>query len=231
MANLHPRGKRVPRAYAGSSAILLLAMTLPVLAQVTAPELQPDMPITIDAESTEFDYDTNSLLFRGLRLDQGNLGIRADLAETAKLDFDDGTWNFSGNVTVEADGTRLYCDAAELRFVNHQLESAILTGAPARFEQNLAGTNTVNSGEAETISYLLSDGRLQLDGKARFSDGTNAISGQLITYDLTAQRLTADSGDSGPVTILIDPGTRLPASDDKSAAPAESPADSEARSP
>ncbi|MEE4185528.1 MAG: lipopolysaccharide transport periplasmic protein LptA [Gammaproteobacteria bacterium] len=203
----------MPLTRARFVGFLLLVATAPAAAQVTAPELQPDMPITIDAESTEFDYDSNSLLFRGLRLDQGNLGIRADLAETAKLDFDDGTWNFSGNVTVEADGTRLYCDAAELRFVNHQLQSAVLTGMPARFEQSVAGADNVNSGEAETISYLLADGRLQLDGKARFSDGVNAISGQLITYDLTAQRLTAGSGESGPVTILIDPGTRLPDSD------------------
>ena len=200
-------------------------------AQVSAPELQPEMPITIDAESTEFDYDKNSLVFRGLRLDQGNLGIRADLAETAELDFDDGTWKFSGNVIVEADGTRLYCADAELRFVSHQLESAVLTGTPARFEQAVVDTNTVNSGEAKTISYLLSGGTLQLAGNARFSNGVNAISGELITYDLTAQRLTAGAGDSGPVKILIDPGSRLPTESNDSGALGESLDSAEAATP
>jgi len=229
MASSHLSGRHTARQRTGFCGALLLMAA--AQAQVTAPELQPDMPITIDAESTEFDYDTNSLVFRGLRLDQGNLGIRADLAETAKLDFDDGTWNFSGNVTVEADGTRLYCDAAVLRFIDHQLESAVLTGAPARFEQIVAGNDSVNSGEAETISYLLADGRLQLDGKARFSDGVNAISGQMITYDLTAQRLTAGSGEDGPVTILIDPATRLPNNDSDTGATPTPPDGGEAGPP
>lgn len=200
-------GRKTPAQLAGA---FLLVHALSVAAQVTAPELQPEMPITIDAESTAFDYDSNSLVFRGLRLDQGNLGIRADLAKTEKLDFDDGIWNFTGNVSVEADGTRLYCEAAELRFVDHQLESAVLTGAPARFEQDVINAETVNSGEAATISYQLSGGTLQLAGDARFTDGTNKISGELITYDLTAQRLTAGAGESGPVVIVIDPKTRLP---------------------
>jgi lipopolysaccharide export system protein LptA len=46
---------------------------------------------------------------------------------------------------------------------------------------------------------------LQLSNEARFSDGTNEISSDLITYDLQEKHLTADSGDTGPVKILIDP--------------------------
>jgi lipopolysaccharide export system protein LptA len=51
-------------------------------------------------------------------------------------------------------------------------------------------------------------GTLKLVGAARFSDGVNEISGELITYDLTRGRLTAGSGDSGPVKILIEPPSR-----------------------
>jgi lipopolysaccharide transport protein LptA len=192
------------------TVMLTAGLAHSVWAQVAAPELQPNMPITIDAESTEFDYESSRLVFRGLRLDQGNLGIRADLAETSELDFKDGEWQFMGNVTVEADGTSLYCDTAALRFVDHQLTAAVLRGGPARFEQRVVDSDTVNSGEANEINYLLTGGTLELSGAARFSDGANEISGELITYDLAAQRLTAGSGDSGPVKILIDPATRLP---------------------
>lgn len=173
------------------------------------PELQPDVPITIDADSSEFDYDTRRLVFHGLRLDQGNLGIQADLAETDKLDFTDGVWIFSGNVVVETETANLYCDKARLMFVNHQLTAAELSGTPARFEQIIEGTEEVNSGEANSIRYALQKGTLELRNDARFSDGANEISGDLITYDLTTRHLRAGSGDSGPVKILIEPPSDL----------------------
>ena len=178
-------------------------MTTATLAQT--PELQPDIPITIDAVSSEFDYASGKLLFRDLYLDQGNLGIRADLAQTDKLDFNSGIWLFSGNISVEADMTSLHCDEATLQFKDHELITAVLRGGPARFEQRVPESKQINSGEGREIQYDMVGGTLQLSGDARFSDGVNEISGDLIAYDLTLRRLTAGSGDSGPVKILIEP--------------------------
>jgi lipopolysaccharide export system protein LptA len=209
MANLSPNSSNhtgYRRTLALTAAALIAIVSINAWSQGRAPELQPDMPITIDADSSEFDYASNRLVFRKLRLDQGNLGIEADLAETDKLDFNDGQWVFSGNVVVDADSTRLSCDRALLTFVNHQLSSAELTGRPAKFEQRLEESGDKNSGEANSIIYNLSSGTLQLKEDARFSDGSNEISGALITYDLIARNLTAGSGDSGPVKIIIEPG-------------------------
>lgn len=209
MANLSPsplnnHGYR--RTLNLAVAALTAVISINAWGQGRAPELQPDMPITIDADSSEFDYASSRLIFRKLRLDQGNLGIEADLAETDKLDFNDGQWVFSGNVVVVADSTSLSCDRALLTFVNHQLTLAELTGSPAKFEQRLEESGEKNSGEANSIIYELSSGTLQLKEDARFSDGSNEISGALITYDLIARNLTAGSGDSGPVKIIIEPG-------------------------
>jgi len=201
MANLPPDIKLM-----GIVAIALLAAANAM--SQDAPVLQPDMPITIDAESSEFDYESSRLRLRGLRLDQGNLGIRADLAETDKLDFNEGEWTFSGNVQVEADSTRLRCDDATLNFLNHQLLDARLTGDPASFEQPAPDSERVNTGAANEIVYDMSAGTLQLIGNARFSDGVNEVSGELITYDITRSRITAGAGDSGPVKILIEPPAR-----------------------
>lgn len=194
---------------------LLLASVADAPAQDTAaalPELpttvQTDLPIMIDADSSEFDYAGGRLVFQGLRLDQGNLGIRADLAETDKLDFNAGQWTFSGNVVVEADNTRLECDSAELRFKDHELTGATLRGSPARFEQPAKDSEQINTGAAEEIVFDMPAGTLTLMGEARFSDGLNEISGDMITYDLTRGRLTAGAGDSGPVKILIEPPSR-----------------------
>lgn len=196
-----------PDTWQGLWALLILLFATAPGAQ-DVPELDSDMPITIDAESSEFDYATSRLVFRGLRLDQGNLGIRADLAETDKLDFEEGTWNFSGNVVVEADTTKLNCETANLSFRNHQLQEATLQGEPARFEQPAPESNQINSGAAREIIYNMNAGTLKLVGEARFSDGVNEISGEVITYDLLRGRLTADAGDSGPVKILIEPPTQ-----------------------
>ena len=190
------------RILAGSALAMFLLATSH--AEDILPELQTDIPITIDADSSEFDYESSRLVFHGLRIDQGTLGIEADIGETDKLDFTNGMWVFTGNVSVEAETAKLTCDKARLKFVNHQLVEATLTGGPARFEQFLPDTAQSNTGEARVIVYKLAEGTLQLENDARFSDGSNEISGDLITYDLTARRLTAGSGDSGPVKILIE---------------------------
>lgn len=190
------------------TALMFVTAAASVDAQTRMPALQPNMPIIINAESSEFDFTNNLLVFHGLRLDQGTLGVKADLAETDKLDFENGMWILTGNVVVVADNAVLYCDKARLRFVNHQLISAELTGEPARFEQTTGESDRVNSGEANSIIYKLTEGILQLTDNARFSDGTNKISGDMITYDLQARRLTAGSGNSGPVKILIEPPRR-----------------------
>jgi lipopolysaccharide transport protein LptA len=209
MANLSPNSLNI-HSYRRTLSLAVAALTavfsINAWGQARAPELQPNMPITIDADSSEFDYASSRLIFRKMRLDQGNLGIEADLAETDKLDFNDGQWVFSGNVVVEADSTKLSCDRALLTFLNHQLTSAELTGRPAKFEQRLEESGEKNSGEANSIIYNLASGTLQLKEDARFSDGSNEISGALITYDLIARNLTAGSGDSGPVKIIIEPG-------------------------
>lgn len=198
-----------------SRFVAVLAALLATATAQEVPVLQPDMPITIDAESSEFDYESSRLLFRGLRLDQGNLGIRADLAETDKLDFNEGDWTFSGNVRIEADGTTLECDRADLSFRDHQLLDALLTGKPATFAQPAKEAGKTNRGSAREIVYEMSSGTLKLVGAARFSDGVNEISGDLITYDIARGSLTADSGASGPVKILIEP----PARTEETAAP------------
>jgi lipopolysaccharide transport protein LptA len=185
---------------------MLFILTATVLrAENSIPALEPNTPIIINADSSEFDYASSRLVFHGLRLDQGTLGIQATAAETDKLDFNNGLWVLTGNVIVEAQNAILHCEKARLTFINHQLAAAVLTGAPARFKQTTEETGQINSGEANSIVYKLDTGTLRLSDDAHFSDGANIISGDMITYDLQAQHLKAGSGDSGPVTILIDP--------------------------
>jgi lipopolysaccharide export system protein LptA len=187
---------------------LLQAAPVGAETDIPIPSIATDMPITIDADSSEFDYETRKLVFHGLRMDQGTLGIKADLAETDKLDFTDGIWIFTGNVVIEAEDATLLCDQARFRFIDHQLFAAELNGVPARFEQRIDESGEMNTGEARKIIYELKTGTLRLLDDARFTDGSNEISGDLITYDIEKQRLTAGSGKNGPVKILIEPPSK-----------------------
>lgn len=206
MANSIPERKaRWLSARLTFPALTAFACSLGWAQQSGMPLLQPDMPITLDADSSEFDYQSGRLVFRGLRLDQGNLGVSADLAETENLDFTDGLWIFRGNVSVDAESAQLYCEEARLTFRNHQLTEAILIGYPARFKQQVGSNGKNNTGEANRIVYGLSSGLLEMSDKAKFSDGANEISGEIITYDLNAGKLTAGAGSSGPVRIYIEP--------------------------
>jgi lipopolysaccharide transport protein LptA len=186
-------------------SLLFLFTCFAAVEVVCAQNDNSDEPITIDADSSEFDYGADKLIFRGLRLDQGTLGIQADIAEAARLDFNEGTWTFSGNVVVESETATLYCDSARFTVADHQLTEAELTGTPARFEQFIKESGKVNSGEAEQITYYLDKNILRLSNDARFSDGTNEITSDLITYNLQEKHLSADSGNTGPVKILIEP--------------------------
>jgi lipopolysaccharide transport protein LptA len=212
MENFRPKSlsARNSRRWAELSAMALLALAASTsYAQTGLPELQTELPITIDADSSEFDYATSKLVFHGLRMNQGTLGIQADFAETDKLDFTNGLWIFTGNVIIEAENAKLFCDEAKLTFVNHQLITAELDGAPARFEQFNEASRQTNIGEANKILYKLDAGTLEFREDARFADGANEISGDLITYDIAAKHLTAGSGSSGPVKILIEPPSQL----------------------
>jgi len=192
---------------ARAASILAGAMLLTALpAQAGLYELQPDMPITIDADSSDFDYDKNSLVFRGLRVTQGALSIEANLAETDKLDFVDGLWTFTGDVRVEAEGSLLTCDKAVLTFKENQLSHAELTGAPARFQQLDPETGQLNKGRSNVIIYDLTDGTITMREEAEFTDGSNRMSGANIIYDLVSRQVKVRSDKSGGgIKIMIDP--------------------------
>ena len=43
------------------------------------------------------------MMFQGLRLSQGTTNIEADEGRATKIDFEDSTWHFNGNVVIDVD--------------------------------------------------------------------------------------------------------------------------------
>lgn len=196
-----------------SLGVLLLAAALPAGAQV----LDAQLPISLDADRSELDLRANRVVFRGLRITQGTVGIEADRGETRfdggnKLDFDDSTWQFEGNVRIEVDTARIESDSAELRFTDHRLARARVQGAPARFRDSQGPQGNPIEGEAGRFEYDLGAAEIRFEENARIREGGNEITGSLLLYDIADQKVLArgDDGARDRVTLTVIPPETLP---------------------
>jgi len=206
MSSSSPR--RRARGIAPALCLALFAAALPAAAaEIPGLAVQPGQPIDLDAASSEFDRRNNRLVFRQMHIRQGTLSIRADVAEAARLDFENSRWTFRGNVEIDNLGARVRCAEADLDFLGHALRTARLRGEPARFEQDRSeGGRT--EGRAALIDYDVAGARVRLDGNAWLSDGANEVTGERITYDLRREFVTAGGGPDGQVRMKINPPER-----------------------
>jgi lipopolysaccharide export system protein LptA len=186
--------------------IIFIALLVPsVWAQVPDIAVQKTLPINLNAESSEFDRQNNTLFFRSLRITQGIFGIEADEATAAKLDFDNSLWVFTGNVVIESQDAKAYSDRAEVLFREHQVRNAVMQGTPVRFAQVSVETGKTTEGHSNVMEYDLDSGIIRMSDDAWLSDGANEVSGNRISYDLISQYITADSDERGPVRMKINP--------------------------
>ena len=164
------------------------------------------LPITVDANSSDFDRKNKRLLFRGVRITQGDLAIEADNAEASQLDFENALWIFRGNVRIELQTAFIESDEATLNFLDHTLSSAIIKGAPAQFEQRVVGEPEPTTGEAGVMEYDFLTGTVKLTEEAWLRRGADEISGNTLVYNIQEERMIATSdGTDQRVTITITP--------------------------
>jgi len=160
-------------------------------------------PIALDADSSEFDRDSGTLLFRNVRIRQGTLTIAADTARANELDFADSSWDFNGQVRIDGEASHIRCESAVLKFRDHRLVRAAAQGRPATFEREKTEEFRALSGGAETIDYDLAGGILTLKGNATLVDGKNEINGAVLRYELATQKLVASSEEGGDARVRI----------------------------
>ena len=185
-----------------------LILTLLLFASTVAAQLTDlRLPISLDADSTDFDGKTSMLRFQGLRLTQGNIGIEADEGLASKLDFEDSVWKFTGSVIIDIENGHIECDSADLQFVDHQLKIAVIEGAPATFELTRPGNEEPTYAEAGRLNYHLEDGVIEFSENATITESGNQISANFLVYDIEQQRINADSSGSedGRVRITYTP--------------------------
>ncbi len=185
-----------------------LILTLLLLSSTAAAQLNDlRLPISLDADSTDFDGKTSMLRFQGLRLTQGNIGIEADEGLASKLDFEDSVWKFTGSVVIDIENGHIECDSADLQFVDHQLKLAIIEGAPATFELTRPGNEEPTYAEAGRLKYNLEASIIEFSDNATITESGNQISANFLVYDIERQLINADSSgsDDGRVRITYTP--------------------------
>lgn len=186
-------------------ALLLAACGAAAHAQLA---VERGLPIVMDADNSELNLADNKTVFYGLRITQGATRIEAARAETtAGTNFADSNWQFAGNVEIDVDGASIRAASAELRFVDHRLVRARVTGAPARFIDQRPGVAAVTEGQAERFDYNLDEGVVRFEGNARISDNTNEVTGALLVYDVEAQQVAfeGDAETGERVKIVVQP--------------------------
>jgi lipopolysaccharide transport protein LptA len=226
MALSHPDGNGFRRARAWLAGALALA-SLATLAQsppqapaepAAAPARAPagatglppgnsEMPINLEAASSDFDYKNNSLVFRRIHITQGGLEVTAQQASATGLEFENSEWRLEGDVKITVPGGSLQSSEARVQFRNNAIVRASIKGDPAQFEQRLRENAQVARGRASSIEYNVRESTVRLSGDAWLSDGQNEIRGNTLIYDIGRERVQANPNekDPGGVRITINP--------------------------
>ena len=185
------------------------AAPLPVAAAPPAAAAR-QLPITVDAASSEVDYRTNMVVFSQVVISQGAMRVQADHAHASGLNFANSRWTFDGHVRIAAEPRgSLRADQAVVEFRDNHIMRATATGKPAEFEQPRGDSQQLARGHADEIVYDVYEGTVRLSNDAWLSDGTNEISGPLLVYNIRAQRVQAATqpGSDQRVHITIQPQT------------------------
>jgi len=185
---------------------LLLLLAVATLSLSFGAGAQTDglqLPISLDADSTDYDGKSSMLMFRGLRLSQGNIGVVADEGRATQLDFEDSVWHFSGNVVIDVENGHMESDAADLQFSGYQLRMATISGSPATFEITRQGSDENTYAEAGKLVYDFDAGVVEFSDDATISEGGNKIASDRLLYDIRAQRINASSGDDVDSRVRI----------------------------
>jgi lipopolysaccharide transport protein LptA len=168
-----------------------------------AQEADLQLPISLDADSTDYDGKSSMMMFRGLRLSQGQIGVVADEGWASKLDFQDSVWRFEGNVVIDVENGHIECDTADLQFIDHTLRIATIHGSPATFELQRPGSDEITYAEANRLKYDLGTGVVEFSGNAVITEGGNQISSSFLVYNIPEQRINAQSSGDGDEKVKI----------------------------
>ena len=164
------------------------------------------LPIELDADSSDIDRRNDRLIFRGVNISQGDLGIEAEEAVASTLDFANSEWEFTGKVKIRMSNSSIQADKAIMTFSGYRLVSAVIQGQPAEFRQ-VETDQSITEGRGRLLEYEADNGILRLSDQASLSQSGKEIHGSILTYSINEERVVASSSDATGerVRIVITP--------------------------
>jgi lipopolysaccharide export system protein LptA len=195
-----------PNAIALAALVTFVTLAPQASVSMAAARMQ-QQAILIEAQSSEMDLKNNNLIYRKVRLSQGNMSIVADVATGTGVDFDNSHWVFRGSVKIAMETGVLTSDEADITFAKKLLAKAVVNGKPAAFEQKLVKSGKLVKGHADAIDYDVAHGAVHFSKDAWLSDGQNEIRGESLKYDVLKQTISAEASEqaSQRVHIIITP--------------------------
>jgi len=144
-----------------------------------------DQPIEIASDSAERDEKL------GLTLYHGNVVIR------------------QGSVLIEAETVTIKTRVSTVS-KRDELEEILTVGKPSRMQQRLESNGELVAATATTIQYQVSNDTLTLIENAELKQGERLITGDRISYDIVAEKVTAggnmqDKQPAERVTVTLPP--------------------------
>ena len=168
-------------------------------------------PIVLDAQSTEVELRTNSMVFKKVRISQGNMSITADEGhasnDTSGRNLNNSVWVFTGHVKITMEQGQLTSDNAQITFADKGISKAVADGKPAEFEEPIAKTGKIAHGHADHIDYDVATNEVRFSKGAYLSNGDDEMRGELLRYNVLTQTVSAVEAEQGAqrVHIIITP--------------------------
>ncbi len=188
--------------------LLLIVIAMPALAGAQDLDLNLSrLPWDINAETADFDGETGSIVYTGLRFSQGSTSIEADEGRADNREQKNRVWQFNGNVLIIVNNGYIKCDSAVLHFEGNILSLATVTGSPASFELKRLDANDATHAEAGRLSYDVRKGTIEFSKQATITESGNQISAELFVYNIPERRILADAAgtDDGRVRVIYTP--------------------------
>lgn len=120
-------------------------------------------------------------------------------ADAARLDEVEQVTVYTGDVVVTQGSLRMWGDRLTVRYDDEQrIDTATLTGRPARFVQSAREGQPETRGHASRIDYHAQVGRIELIDDAEITQQGRLFSGPKLAYDLNRRVWVAKGAPAPP---------------------------------
>ena len=157
--------------------------------------------------SDSYPSEEQDLYFEDVSLKKKDLNINSDGASITNLNSGTSVFTFLGNVEIISEIVTIKCDKAVLEFEENELKNARFIGLLSSFQQFDDKRELIASGSAEIFEYDHTTNILRMETNAWVNNGSNEVSGNLITYNLVKRNIIANSENGLPVKLIIDSST------------------------